>query len=249
MTRMTQMRWATSMLVLVAALAGDVRAAARADDAVARAIERAVSARMGDGFSVRIADLSSRLARTRKPGDVEASNRASIPTLEARPVPGARLGQPVRFALFEAAGGRRAARVGDAVATVFVSGPAVMTVRAIERGDVLTAEDLMVASDEIGGVPMAPLPTLAAATGAQAVRDMTAGETVTSMVVRIPPAVVSGQVVTTVARVGSITVESTAIAAQRGVLGQVIRLLNPASRRRLRGTVVGPGRVEVLRER
>lgn len=223
-------------IVLVMAAVGGVSAQGPVDDeAVARAIERAVVARIGSGFTVRIADLSARLS--------DAATH-----LEARPVPGVRLGQAARFALFDASGMRPAPRVGDAVATVFVSGPAVKAARGIERGTVLTADDMTMVTDEISGVLIAPLPRVEDVTGAQTLRDIVAGEMLTTMLVRVPPAVVSGQLVTTVARVGHVNVESRAVAAERGALGQIIRLVNPESRRNLRGTVIGPGRVEVLRE-
>lgn len=222
-------------LVLLVATAGASAAAPSADGPVEEAIRRAVIGRMGPAFTVRIADLSARMSEIAL-------------QLEARPVPGVRLGQIARFALFDASGARPAPRVGDAVATVFVSGPAVETVRAVERGEVLKPDDLTTASGEITGVLLSPLPTMAEVTGAETLRDIAAGETLTAALVRVPPAVVSGQMVTVVARIGGVSVESRAIAAQRGVLGQIIRLVNPDSRRRLRGKVVGHGRVEVLDE-
>lgn len=237
-------------LVFVAAAGGVSAREPGSQTAVEQAIARAVAGRVGPGFVVRVVDLSTRL-----------SDAAS--DLEARPVPGARLGQPVRFALFAVGTsrpapfdlrsgrpepGRGAPRVGDAVATVFVSGPAVKVVREIGRGERLRAEDLATMTDEIGGVPMALLPTMMHATGAEALRGIAAGAMLTATVIRVPPAVASGQVVTTVARVGPVNVESRAIAAERGSLGQMVRLVNPESRRKLRGMVVGPGRVEVLRE-
>ena len=50
------------------------------------------------------------------------------------------------------------------------------------------------------------------------------------------------------ARVGGIEAEGRAIASQNGVAGDVIRLVNPDSRRTLQGRIVGAGEVEVIHE-
>lgn len=220
------------VLLLVAMFAGDVSAQpAECPAAVQQAIERAVLERMGEAFQVRLADLSCRLT-------------GETPAIEARPVPGARLGRPVRFAMFDGAGDR----VGGAVATVFVTGPIVQAARAIDRGSLLSAEDVAPVTAEVEDVLMVRLPDRETAIGAVAVRDLASGEILTSTLLRVPPAVRSGDLVTTIARIGGVRVESKAVAAERGELGEMIRLVNPVSRRNLRGLVIGIRRVEVLRE-
>jgi flagella basal body P-ring formation protein FlgA len=63
-----------------------------------------------------------------------------------------------------------------------------------------------------------------------------------------PPAVRAGDRVVTVAIVGAVSVEGSAVALQSGRLGGTIRLTNPDSRRQISGVIVAPGRVEVMHE-
>ncbi|MGE0039789.1 MAG: flagellar basal body P-ring formation chaperone FlgA [Vicinamibacterales bacterium] len=220
-----------------------VGVSARASDepvppAVTAAIAEAVAGRVGPGFSVEVVEVTARLVE-------EATAIVAVPE------PGARLETPTRFRLVEPGTGRLAAdtRVGDAVATVRVSGPMVRAGRRLPRGVVLEASDLAVSESDAGDAPLGPLPAAADLVGAKTVRPIAEGELLTASLVRVPPLVSSGQLVTTIARLGRVRVEGKAVAAQQGALGQVIRLVNPDSRKTLHGTVVGPGRVEVLRER
>lgn len=206
--------------------------------AVTTAIVEAVSGRVGPGFSVEVVEVTARLVE-------EAT------TIVAVPEPGARLSTPMRFRLVQPGAGRLAAdtRIGDAVATVRVTGPMVRAGRRLPRGLVLDASDLAVSESDAGDALLAPLLAAGDLVGAKTVRPIARGELLTTTLVRVPPLVSSGQLVTTIARLGRVRVEGKAVAAQRGILGQVIRLVNPDSRKTLHGTVVGPGRVEVLRER
>lgn len=218
-------------------LGASVRAAdEEVPPAVTAAILDAVRDEVGEGFAIEIVDLTARLT--------------TDPTVvEAIPAPGARLSTPMRFTLVVPGKGRRSSRVrvGDAVATVHVTGPIVKTAHAIERGAVLEAADLAVVEEVASDVPLEPLLSAAELVGTETVRRLAEGEMLTSALVRLPPLVESGQLVTTVARLGRVRVQGKAVAAQRGVLGQIIRLVNPDTRRTLRGRVVAAGRVEVLR--
>lgn len=224
----------------LALVAATVRASDDAGDAaVVAAITRAVQARVGDGFLVHVENLTARVAA----GDAVTA---------AVPAPGSRLSQIIHFALVGArsagsTGGTR--RIGDAVARVRVTGPVVRAARDLARGRTLAADDIRVQEGEAGGAPLGPLPGPAEAIGAETRRPIRAGELLTPAVIRVAPLVESGQVVVAVAIVGSVGVEGRAIAAQHGGLGEIVRLVNPESRRSLRGRVIGPGRVEVLHEK
>jgi flagella basal body P-ring formation protein FlgA len=68
---------------------------------------------------------------------------------------------------------------------------------------------------------------------------------VSAHVVRTRPVVVVRDEVATIARVEGLEIRSRAVATQSGELGDVIWVVNPDSRKRLRARVVGPGLVEV----
>ncbi|MEW6321191.1 MAG: flagellar basal body P-ring formation chaperone FlgA [Acidobacteriota bacterium] len=219
-------------LLLVGAAVGATEDVA--DPLVAAAIIEAVETRVGTGFDVQVESLTARLA---KRGVAVA----------AVPAPGARLGQPARFTLVTAApASGRPARVGDAVATVRVTGAMVRAAVPIARGQAIDRRLFVVQAGDAGRAPIAALPTPAQLIGAEAARDIRAGELLAPPAIRPAPLVESGQLVVTVATIGAVGVEGRAVASQRGVLGQTIRLVNPDTRRLLRGRVVGAGRVEVM---
>ena len=80
-------------------------------------------------------------------------------------------------------------------------------------------------------------------------RAVQAGEVITTRMVRTGPPVRSGDIVSTSDR-GSTGSRpcGTATALQSGSVGDVIRLVNAASRRQLRGRITGKGSVEVQHE-
>jgi flagella basal body P-ring formation protein FlgA len=155
--------------------------------------------------------------------------------------PGARFGRPVRFRLM--GGGRQR---GSAVAVVAGEIRQVQAARAVSSNTTLVAEDLATTSAEATGQLIEPLPGLEEIIGAQTVRDLAAGEIVTSRVARIEPAVRSGDRVVVRAAIGAVQVTGTATAQQTGKIGDVIRVINTDSRRALRARVTGKGEVEVV---
>jgi flagella basal body P-ring formation protein FlgA len=52
--------------------------------------------------------------------------------------------------------------------------------------------------------------------------------------------------VVTVARIGALEIRGRAIAAQSGSLGETVIVVNPESRKRLRGRIVADATVEVM---
>ena len=210
------------LLALTVALTGPVPAA----------IEHAVQQRMGE-VRVEVVDLTgSRLPVT----------PAMNPGLVARPEPGARLGRAMRFILTA-----NGARVGSVVARLKVTGPAVLSSRSLSRGEELEADAIAVEDVELDGVLLDRLPTIEEIVGAQARRDIRAGEILTDAAVVVPPLVKSGDEVRVSVATGVIEVTGVGRASGSGRAGDLIRVLLPSSRKPLKARITGPGSVEIVR--
>ncbi len=203
------------------------------------AIVEAVRARIGESAEVHIDSLLLRVTH-----DLDRRVIATAP-------PGATLGRATRFLLFEPADDasrRRRTRVGYAEAVVRVSHTYTTVVRRVRGGSILAETDVAVEVGDIGRVRLERLPQLVEVVGARTRRAVEPGEPITASALTIPPLVRSGESVVTLARIGSIEARGRATASQRGSLGDLIRLVNPESGRRLRGRVVARGQVEVIHE-
>jgi flagella basal body P-ring formation protein FlgA len=227
-----------AFLVLLSAAsvhAQDARSA-RVEGAIADAIR----SRMGADAQV-IVDRLRLFTRGAVPDDVRAT-----------PDPSARLGGPIVFTLVgstrDAGGAPRAAVVGRAEADVRVSVPHAAAARLVTRGGALEGDAIEAADGEVAGVPLRPLPTAGDLAGATALRNLARGEVIAATDAAIVPAVRTGQTVRAVAHVGTIVVSATLVAAQNGDRGDVIRVVNKASRRELRARVTGEGTVEVIHD-
>ena len=95
-------------------------------------------------------------------------------------------------------------------------------------------------------MPFRPLPVQSEVVGARVTRALDAGTVVTSDVLAVLPAVKSGQQVRIRASVDGIVAYGVAVAAEQGRIGEVIKVVNPDSKRTLSGRVTAPGEVEVL---
>ncbi len=205
--------------------------------AVVEAIVRAVQLRLGETATVVVASLEGvRLDR-------------SAVSLVAAPEPAARLGGPVRFVLSDVRPGRPSVRAGEAVATLTVSAPVVRAIRAIARGEEVTASDVTVVTAVIGRQPFGPLLTLDDVVGARARRDLSADTTLTRMDLAPSPLVRAGDVVQARARVGNVEIAAEMIAAQSGSRGDVIRVVNQETRHAARARIAARGEVEVVNVR
>jgi flagella basal body P-ring formation protein FlgA len=249
----------------VEASGGAAGRSAAIDARVTAAIIDAVRTRMGDEVEVSVSD-------------VIITGRVTGTSLVATPVATARSGQPVLFALSEASatgarhtltcgdsGGARHTliqnesrcawhqtaprrRVGAATAIVGVSARHAEAVRALSKGAVLVAADLRESDGALIGVPLRRLPTVETLRGGRLVRDVGVGDVLTHQLVQPVPFVRSGDLVTVHVRIGPVAADGRAVASQSGGPGDVIRLVNPESRRSLRGRIVAPGEVEVVNE-
>jgi flagella basal body P-ring formation protein FlgA len=216
------------LLGAVLVLGPSVRLAGQAaDDPVRAAIAAAVAAHVGPDAAV----------------DVRGMDPAAvtIPLTQVEIDPAARMGMPITVLLFT--GPAASVRVRADVRIVLDYARAS---RAIERGHVLTANDLAPARSEALGLPLRALPTAVQLVGGRVLRAMTAGEVFQAGFVTIQPIVRAGASVTAIARVGDVEVSATFVAVDSGNAGDVIRIANPDTHRTLRARVVTSGAVEVL---
>ena len=165
----------------------------------------------------------------------------SVRFREARPDPAGWLGRPVRFTLVTESGAGI-----PAVATIRVVTTHTVARRAIGRGHVVGADDVESVRRELQGTPIRPLPGLDAITGARALRPIPEGAIILHGFVAERRAVEAGDRVTVVAVTGDVEVSAEFQAADGGRVGDTIRLINPATKKYLRGRIVRKGLVEVI---
>jgi flagella basal body P-ring formation protein FlgA len=212
------------------------------DAAVRAAIVDAVKARVGADAEV-VVEQTQVFTRER-----DICRGASA--CQATPDPTARLGRTVRFTLsairrdgptvhFE--------RVGAAEAIVYATTDAAQATTTIRRGDLLTAGNIESIRQPLAGMPLRRTATAAELSGAKALRDIAPGELVVAGMVLVPPAIRTGQHVTALSRVGGVEVSATLLAAESGVTGDIIRIVNPDSRRALRARILSSSKVEIVR--
>jgi len=198
--------------------------------AVPDAIVRSVQDRLGD-----VQVLVVELASARLP-------EALPDVLAAKPAPGARLGRAIRFVL--TSGG---ARVGTVVATLEVTGEVVVTRRGLARGEAIEAGAVGTSVVVLDDVLLERLPALGDVVGAEARRDIVAGEVLTQAVVVVPPTVRSGDEVEVLVRLGPVTATGPGRASGSGHVGDEIRVITPSSRKPRRARILGPASVEIVR--
>jgi flagella basal body P-ring formation protein FlgA len=193
----------------------------------AEAIEQAVADRIGGDAAVQVTSLQTTVA--------------DEPGLVAQIDPAARLGRPARFVL-TSDGVRR----GAAIATLQVQTRFARATKAIPRGQSITQDAFEVVSGELPAIALRRVPAPDDVVGLKARRAIARGEALTSAVVMMPPAVRSGQKVTVKISVGRIEVTGVAVASGSGQAGDVIRVMQPRSRRLVKARILGPGAVEVI---
>ena len=206
------------------------------------AIERSIQERMGE---VRVEVLE--LTGPRRRGDEGATVRCEGPEAGCEgpkviPEPGSRLGRPIRFIVFE-----NGARTGSVIATLTVTGLAVRSSRAVSRGEDMTADAVEVVDVELKNILLDRLPTSDDIVGAQARRDIRAGEVLTGATVVVPPVVKSGDEVQVSMSAGIVRVTTVGRASGSGHVGDLIRVLMPENRKSLKARIAGPGSVEIVR--
>lgn len=234
--------FASTSLALVLATAPVIAGGSASDRAIADAIVKAVRLRLGDGATVVVSSLNG----VRLAAGVTMADGA---TFVAAPEPAARLGRPVRFLLSDAQPGRRAVRVGEAVAVLDVTATVVTTTRAVARGEQLGDGDVVAAEAPIENAPLSAMLTLGDARGAVARRDISAGTVLTRADIAPQALVRAGDVVRAHARVSGIDIVGEMVAAESGNVGDVIRVVNPETKYASRARVEARGEVEVVNVR
>jgi flagella basal body P-ring formation protein FlgA len=159
---------------------------------------------------------------------------------DAQPDPAARLGRPMRFVLRPMTG---RPVIGVVEAEVVVD--RAVAGRDIARGETLTAADVRISRARLADVPLRRLPAAAEIDGGRALRPLAAGDLFGRGYVRLRRAVEPGDTVTVVAVAGDIEVTAQLVAADGGHPGDIVRIVNPETRRDLRARVIERGRVEV----
>jgi flagella basal body P-ring formation protein FlgA len=220
-----------------AATASVTATATEADEQARAAIVASVRDRMGRDVAVSIESLDVRridLVDGQAPGPVRAV-----------PDAGSRVGGPMRFLLVDASTREAARRVGSADVVLRVSARHVRTQREVARGELISAAQVVAATDDVGRAPLQRLPVLEDVVGAAARRHLAPGAMVFRNVLDAPPLVRSGDEVTTIVRLGSVEVRGKAVSAETAAMGEVVRVVT--NRRNLRGRVVAAGEVEIQR--
>jgi len=119
--------------------------------------------------------------------------------------------------------------------------------RGLARDTELTTADVEWTDGSLDGQLFEAFPPEGQVLGARTRRAIARGEVITATVIKLPAAVRAGDAVTLVIRAGLMEVRGTGRAVSSGVIGDVIRVMRPAHREPLRGRIVEPGVVEILR--
>ncbi|MEO7191701.1 MAG: flagellar basal body P-ring formation chaperone FlgA [Vicinamibacterales bacterium] len=200
--------------------------------------------------AVSASDAVSRAVMDRLGPDVDVSVMSSGVTgtaevfREARPDPAARMGSPMRFTLISADG----AAVPVTVSLRVIGAPVVAR-RTLARGATIGASDVAAERGVVSGVPLRRLLAIDEVVGTRVLRAIQAGDVVLATSVTGRRAIEPGDGVTVRVGTGAVEVTASMVAADGGRAGDVIRVVNPATRRYLRARVVKKGLVEVINGR
>ncbi|PIE70197.1 MAG: flagella basal body P-ring formation protein FlgA [Deltaproteobacteria bacterium] len=128
---------------------------------------------------------------------------------------------------------------------VDIFGTAVCAARHLERGTLLRASDLVTRRVCVSRFPEDLLSAPEQGVGKRLRKNITAGRPVRLQAVEWPPVVDYGNRVKLVAGSGNLRIETIGIAKEAGRVGDMIRVINAASRQQVVGRVTGSGRVEI----
>lgn len=116
---------------------------------------------------------------------------------------------------------------------------------SLTKGTIILAEHLTEKTIPTSQAFASTVMTSDALIGQQLVRPLGAGMPINRLHVRVAPAVSRNQAVTLVYRRGGVELTGRATAMEDGQTGQSIRIVNPATRSTLIGTVAANGTVEM----
>jgi flagellar basal body P-ring formation protein FlgA len=132
------------------------------------------------------------------------------------------------------------------VATLPVRARYARATRGIARDESIAQDAFEVVNAELPAIALRRVPAPEEIVGLKARRAIAPGEALTSAVLMLPPAVRSGDEVTVKVAIGRIEVTGVAVASGSGQAGDVIRVMQPKSRRLVKARILGPGVVEVI---
>jgi flagella basal body P-ring formation protein FlgA len=129
---------------------------------------------------------------------------------------------------------------------VRATGPVAQLARGVEPGAVITDDDLVEAERDLSTVPDDAIRSREAIVGLTVARAMQSGSYVRRGSVKQSALVKKGGQVTLVARVGTVEARANAQSRDDGASGDVVTVVNMASRRTIRARVVSQDEVEAV---
>jgi flagella basal body P-ring formation protein FlgA len=133
----------------------------------------------------------------------------------------------------------------NVIAEVKVLRDVVVAKRSISRGAVLSMDDLEMVSQTVGPLEKSTVPDISNVIGMQADRNIRNGAILRLNQLSWPKMVRSGDVVSVIARSGSMVISVTGEAKQDGNRGEWIKVTNIESKKTISARVTGPGEVRV----
>lgn len=129
--------------------------------------------------------------------------------------------------------------------TIDVYGKIVVATRPLQRGAILSEEDLSYQTINIARYGSGQVQNIDRIIGQELTREINAGSTIKLSQVRAAKVVKKGDIVVLEARGSSIAVAVSGEAMENGHVGKQIRVRNSQSKRIVDGIVSGPGRVSI----
>lgn len=125
-----------------------------------------------------------------------------------------------------------------------VKAEVVTTVTGMQRGDILSAANVLVQSQDITGID-APFSEISEVIGKQMARTVAAGTVLKADHLVLPPVVKDGEMVKILARKKTMLVSAHGLARTNGRVGEMITVKNISSNKMIYARVQGPGVVTV----
>lgn len=120
-----------------------------------------------------------------------------------------------------------------------------VSTRLLDRGAILQAGDVKLASRDLADLPYGYIDDLAASIGMKIKRRINPGTALTPAMLKKPQIISRGQRVTIVADSGRMQVRMSGKALANGAAGDRIQVMNVSSKRKLEGVVTASGEVRV----
>lgn len=117
--------------------------------------------------------------------------------------------------------------------------------QAVGKGETISADNLTTLSIPVAQAYPSTVKVADELIGQQAVRPLVAGQPVNRMQVRVAPSVSRNQTVSIVYRHGGVELTGRGQALEDGQVGQNIRVINPATRSTIVGTIAEGGIVNI----